>query len=336
MNDLEVTDGDLKAVVPDGACLALTAAGTVTAYGIARSVRESFGAAIRIVGIDTNPPSEVAASHLADAAFVGLPVRDPGYRGELVALFREQEVTLWWPVLDEELVGAEQLAWEMRAGGVAPIVPAQRAATLCLDKLAMAEWLRSENLPTPRTQDARAELSALSRDVIVKPRRGVGSRGVTRVSTREDLVAAVEAAGEDMIVQDVCDLPEVTVDAFRGRNHPVEVAVCRERLQVKAGVCTKARVFHDEQIARLVLELGRSLGLCGAYCVQLMRAVPGGQWTITDVNGRPGAGTRMSVACGFDVHTATLLDLWGRDPAPVLRRLHGERTVVRHYEEDVS
>jgi carbamoyl-phosphate synthase large subunit len=325
--------GPLRSLVPRGACIALTAAGTGTSYGIARSLRDSFGTALRIVAFDTNPPELQATSQLADVSCQIGPAAEPGYTGHLSQLLQTHRVTLWWPVLDQELAIAAEVCDLWSDGAV--IAPASDVATLCWDKLGMADWLRSVGLPTPRTWPGD-EAAAAGGAVLIKPRRGLGSRGVTKPANRRQLLELLTATEEEMIIQQLCDGPEVTVDAFRGRSHSVEAAICRERLEVKAGVCTKARVFHDGEIEATVLTLGRLLGLDGAYCVQLMRAPGTAAWTITDVNARPGAGTRMSVVCGFDVLSATLLDRWGHDPEPALGPLERERFVVRHYEEDVS
>ena len=83
----------------------------------------------------------------------------------------------------------------------------------------------------------------------------------------------------------------------RGRAGGPVQAVCRERLEVKAGVCTKARVFTDPQIGDLAERLGAGLGLEGAFCFQVMRDAARG-WVVTDVNARHGAGSRMSAAVG--------------------------------------
>lgn len=109
--------------------------------------------------------------------------------------------------------------------------------------------------------------------------------------------------------------------------------MCRERLEVKAGVSVKARVFDDPELSALAQKLGEELGLTGTFCFQVMRAPDAGGWAITDVNPRPGAGTRMTVAAGVDVLAAMMADAWGEDPGVFLGPLAGERFVTRQYTE---
>jgi predicted ATP-grasp superfamily ATP-dependent carboligase len=136
------------------------------------------------------------------------------------------------------------------------------------------------------------------------------------------------------VVQACCVAPEVTIDAFAGRD--CFAAVCRERLEVRAGVATKARVFADAVLTDLAREVARATGLTGAFCFQVMRDPATGGWRVTDVNPRPGGATRMSVAAGVDIHSAMLAEAWGEDPRPFLPVLTGDRWVTRGYVERVA
>jgi predicted ATP-grasp superfamily ATP-dependent carboligase len=126
--------------------------------------------------------------------------------------------------------------------------------------------------------------------------------------------------------------PEITLDTFRGRDGRSRT-VCRERLEVKAGVCTKARLFEDEVLADLGRRVAEGLDIRGSFCMQMMQNPQSNGWEITDVNCRPGAGTRLSAAAGVDVLSAWFADRWGEDPARFLRPLSRECFVVRSYQE---
>ena len=56
---------------------------------------------------------------------------------------------------------------------------------------------------------------------------------------------------------------------------------------------------------------------------------------VTDVNPRPGAGTAMSAAVGFDPGSAMIKDLMGLDFEDHLRVPKREKFVVRTYQEHV-
>ena len=84
---------------------------------------------------------------------------------------------------------------------------------------------------------------------------------------------------------------------------------------------------EDESLTALACRLADGLELSGPFCFQVIADA------ITDVNPRPGGGTRMSVAAGVDLHSAALADAWGQPFE--LPRLAREYFVVRHWEEEV-
>ena len=65
-------------------------------------------------------------------------------------------------------------------------------------------------------------------------------------------LAARQAVGgaAEIIVQPFIDGKEITIDVFCPRPGDVLACCCRERLEVKAGVSTKARLFDDDTLLR--------------------------------------------------------------------------------------
>ena len=310
----------------------LGTAGTGTTWGLLSSLRESFPQTY-VVAADMAPANEIAASAFADRFERTPPVADASFVPLLLELIVDDSIDTYVPTFDPEIVLAAQLREAGRLQGVAVTAPPSWAAALCLDKLELARWMDDRNLPSPRTRSAR-DLDSVGDGWIAKPRRGVGSVGVRRVTNDEELELLKHSDDlDDLIVQSLLPGPELTVDAFLASDGN-GAAICRERIEVKSGVCTKARIFHDEGVQSLVLDLGRALEIRGAFCIQVMQGADG-EWRITDVNPRPGAGTRLSVAVGFNVHGALFADLWGDDPWPYLRPVDGERWAVRQYREIV-
>ncbi|MEO8227531.1 MAG: ATP-grasp domain-containing protein [Gemmatimonadota bacterium] len=309
----------------------LGAAGTGTAFGIAASIRARWGGAVRLIAADTNPAHLVAASALADAFVQVPPAASPEFAAFLTHHLVQARATTYVPILDREILVAAELAEAGRLpAGLALIAPAAATARICLDKLATAAWLTQQGLPSPRTQLAR-DASWDDADIVAKPRHGVGSVGFRRITSRDELAAL--GGSEDLVVQELCCAPEITLDVFRSRRTGFVRAVCRERLEVKAGVCTKARIFESDELADLARRVAEGLALTGTFCMQVMRATTDGSWRITDINPRPGAGTRMTVAAGVDILCAGLADAWGMDVEPLLHSLPRERFVVRQYAE---
>jgi carbamoylphosphate synthase large subunit len=311
----------------------VTAAGSATALGLIEAALR-LGAE-RVVAADIHPARLVAASCIAHA-FEQVPGHaDERFPGQLAEIIARHRVDTYVPVIDGEIA----LAAALRSRGALPgalavLAPAAHSAALCTDKLACGAWLQGCKLPAPLTVPLAAA-HGLQLPLFAKPRRSFGSRGARHITRPEDL-GEIAAAGEEMVLQELLEPPEVTVDAFRDAGPALFRAVCRERIEVKAGVCTKARLFADPALEALARGVGEALCLEGTYCVQVMRHPGDGGWRITDVNARPGAGTAMSCAAGFDFLAATLLRAWGCGAAELLPPLAAERHVVRRFAEVVT
>jgi carbamoylphosphate synthase large subunit len=305
------------------------AAGSATGWGVIQSLRERRPDA-RIVAADTNPRHLVAAATDADA-FERVPeATDARFAAALHAALAEHEIDVYVPVHDLELIAAAQAREAGRLpSGVACTAPAHAATVLCWDKLETARALEAAGVATPRTAPGT---SAWSGPCVVKPRHGVASHGVR-------LIDGAERTGEERtdvyVVQERCAPPEITIDAFWSADGACFASLARERLEVRAGVATKCRVFFDIELEAIARAVGEATGVRGAFCLQVMRG-PGGAWQVTDVNPRPGGATRMSVVCGLDVHGAMVADALGEDPAAHLATPGDERYVLRGYVERVA
>jgi carbamoylphosphate synthase large subunit len=335
--DISLPDDDafarILAMAANTHTIWVSAAGSGPGFGLIRSIRDGWGDAVRVVSADINPPELVASAALADEAIRTPLVSDPNFVEFLLAQLVRTGADTYAPILDAEIALAAELRDNGRLpDGVVTTAPSSHTAHLCLDKFEMSRWLAEHDLPSPATWPL-TEVSWKPGGLIAKPREGLGSVGFRRLETAAALTEAAEGPdADDLIAQEPCEGPEVTVDVFRPRRGGPISAVCRERIEVKAGVCTKARVFMDQALTDLAATLGEALPLGGAFCFQVMRS-PGGEWAVTDVNPRHGAGSRMSAAVGVDVIGAGLADVWGEDPARFLGKLDGDRHVVRQYAE---
>ncbi len=312
----------------------LGTAGTGTTWGIATSLKERWGEHVHLVVADMQPEHLVATSSLAER-FERVPaVSDDRFADALLALIGDERIDTYVPTFDAEIVLAARLRDEGLLDGVRVPAPPLWAAQTCLDKHAASRWLEQEGFPAPRV--IPFEPGAWhERGIVVKPRQGVGSVGVERLEGREEWSRWCERPDlDDWIAQEMVTGTEVTLDCFRSGAENASRVLCRERVEVKSGVCTKARIFEDDDLAHIGVSIGAGLGITGAYCLQLMLCEERG-WLATDVNPRPGAGTRLSAALGVNLHAAMFVNLWGFSTAGLLPSLSGERWVVRQYREIV-
>jgi carbamoyl-phosphate synthase large subunit len=212
------------------------------------------------------------------------------------------------------------------------VLAAPSAATLevTLDKWELAQRC-SPLLRVPRTLllDSAGVGANWDFPVIVKPRRGAGSRGVRIVADRE----ALEAIGHDdaLIIQEFLPGDEFSVDVIADSEGTVIAAVPRTRTRVDSGVSIAGRTVHDDALESTAARVAEAIGLTGVANVQL-RYDTAGVPALLEVNPRfPGA-LPLTIAAGVDI-PSLVLDLALGLPLPA--RLEFRDLANVRYLEDV-
>jgi carbamoylphosphate synthase large subunit len=309
----------------------LGAGGTGTSFAIASRLRAHWGEDVRLIITDSNPAHLVTTALLADLCVQVPYASDPGFQALLEDLIEREGVQTYIPILNDEIVLAARLQADPRFAHVDFWTSPLHAQ--CTDKAFADSWLNSIGVRTPAMIPA-GELAHGEGPWFAKPRRGFGSRGAGVVHGA-DLRRLADAERDALIVQELCRAPEVTVDSFHDAATGATHAYVRERIETKAGVCTKARLFRDAGLEVIAGAIGRALGQRGTICFQAMQGRDG--WAVTDLNLRSGAGTAMSCAAGFDVLAAAYACRLGEDYARFLPPLEEGRSVyvTRQYAEFV-
>ena len=256
----------------------------------------------------------------------------PGLAAEfgdvVLGLCRLLGVDVLFPTVDVELPVLAARRSELAATGVALACPSLAAVETCLDKLALARRCHGV-LPVPRT-DLLGPAAAVGRryPVIVKPRRGAGSRGISVVESE----AEVLSLGDDdtRLVKDLLPGDEYSVDVFADVAGTVVAAVPRSRLRVDSGVSVAGQTFHDEELEQAARRVATAIGLTTVANVQLRRDRDG-RAALLEVNPRfPGA-MPLTIAAGIDMPSLTLDTVLGR-PVPAWLDFR-EIANVRHLED---
>jgi hypothetical protein len=310
----------------------LGAAGTGTSFAIASRLRARWGSAIRLIAIDVNEPHLVSAALLADAYYRVPYADDPQFAAVLREIITAHKVDVYIPILNAEIILGATLQREDGFKGVD--IWTSELYAKCTDKYFADSWLRSIAVRTPQLYEPGNPVGdALT--WVCKPRDSVGGRNV-RVLDKIGLDALSGDELKESIIQEVCSQPEVTVDSFYDADRGIGYSYCRERLEIKSGVCTKARLFFDAELDEFAKTIGQALGQRGTLCFQVMKAAEG--WAVTDLNLRSGAGTAMTCSAGYDVLSAGFACRTGAPYADFIKPLvPGEEFyITRQYAEFVT
>jgi carbamoyl-phosphate synthase large subunit len=256
-----------------------------------------------------------------------------GLSGEFVPVLldwcRSFGVDVLFPTVDVELPTIAALRDEFSAIGVAVASPSLSTLEICLDKLSLADRCAGV-LPVPRTE-VLGPAAAVGRryPVVVKPRRGAGSRGISFVESEAELLAL--GSDDTRLVQDMLPGAEFSVDVFADLAGHVVAAVPRSRLRVDSGVSVAGATLHDEELEQAARRVATAIGLTTVANVQLRRDREG-RAALLEVNPRfPGA-MPLTIAAGIDMPSLTLDAVLGR---PIPAALDFRDIAVVRYLEDV-
>ena len=307
----------------------LGSAGTGTAFASMLALRRNWGDSINVIAIDSNPKHLVTNSLLADKFFQVPLNKDIKYKQMLEKIIFEEKVDTYIPFIDHEIaLAAELYEKNQKNNNLCLQVKRTDIAEICDDKYKTFLFLSDCNILTPACYMTN-ELISSKENLIIKPRRGFGSK-IFKLQENRDNISKFNS--ETYIIQQECERPEITVDVCYDMNRNYFIYVCRERVETKSGVSTKARLFLDNKIEKIALTLAQKLDL-SAFCFQLMKY--NGEWAVTDINARLGAGTAISVAVGMDFFSGMFSILWGEDPSKYFKQLQKETFVTRQYSEFV-
>lgn len=281
----------------------------------------------RIVGIDAEPMS-VGLFRSDSAHIVPWASRDPeGYLDRLVGVCEQEAVDLVCFGSEIEMEVASSRLEELKHATGAELV-VNRGATLrtFLDKWDSVEALRDRGLPVPESalaHDRDAVEALLGRHgfpVVVKPRRGGGSKGVLEVRSRRELDLVTELR-PDAVVQEYLEpaSEEYTVGGYRSLRQGYLGQIIMRR-ELAAGLTYKAEVVNDDAIARLARSVFETFDIWGPTNLQLRKTAAGPR--IFEVNPRFSSTTVMRAHFGFNEAELCLRDVvLGEHLSPPVVRL---------------
>jgi carbamoyl-phosphate synthase large subunit len=245
------------------------------------------------VAVDANPLAP--ALYHADAHALVPPIDNPGYVPSLQRLVRDHEVRLVVPLADlDHLLLAER---RTELDGALVLLPAPEVVRRTEDKYEAHLFFEANGIPSPASWLPDRLPDDLRYPVLVKPRRGFGSRHIYRAGDREELEFYVRRAPVESFVQQVCSGEEFSIDVFCDFEGRCLGAIPRTMIESKGGESIKGMSIRDDvliEFGRLVAEM---LPIWGPANVQCFR-VAADRHEVTDVNPRFGGGFPLPLAAG--------------------------------------
>ncbi len=305
----------------------VTGAGGPAAVSVMKSL--SADASVNLIAADMDPGAAGLYLVPPESRTLVPAGTDAHYADATLARCAGLGVDVLIPTCDAELRPLGKARDEFRRAGIELLLAPDSALEVCLDKLALAERCAG-HLPVPRTErlDKIADPESWTYPVMIKPRSGSGSRGISVAASSEELLRLEPSP--DFLVQDYLPGEEYSVDVLADVTGHVVAAVPRVRERVDSGVSVAGRTVHDAELERLGAGVAAATGLTYVANVQFRRD-PDGRPALLEVNPRfPGA-MPLTVASGVDMPLMALDSLRGR-PLPEHADFR-ETAMVRYLEE---
>lgn len=294
----------------------VTGAGALLGQGIIRSLRASSLDA-RIVAVDPSPLA--VGLYWADVARLVPMAKDPSYLDSVEAVLEEERPDALLVGTDTELaVFAEHQARLERTYGTKIVVSSQNVIGIADDKWRTVEFLRDNEFAYPDSclpEEPGALDALISRvgfPLIVKPRTGARSVGVTRVPDRAALDQAVGEA-DGLIVQECVGTAETefTAGVLRFEGQPTMSIVMRRHL--RDGNTYRAFVEPYPELNRWVRDVAEALDPYGPANFQFM-TTDDGPPKLFEINARYSGTTPLRAQAGFNEVEIALRHILNGEP----------------------
>jgi carbamoyl-phosphate synthase large subunit len=242
-------------------------------------------------------------------------VDDPGYVAALRDLVVLHDVRLIVPLTDLDHLQLAQARDEL--GGAVVLVPNIETIHRCSDKFLAHGFFVDQGIGSPETWLPGELPDELPYPVLVKARRGFGSRHIYRATNRAELDFFLDYTTADSMVQALCSGEEFSIDVFCDLSGRCLAAIPRTMIESKGGESIKGMTIKDEQLIDFGRKVSEALGIIGPANVQCFRE-PDGGLAVTDVNPRFGGGFPLPTAAGSRYPELALALANGEQPAPRL------------------
>ncbi len=291
------------------ATVLVTGVGGACGIGAVDSLRETTDH--EVVGVDMDP--DAAGLYLADRGRT-VPAADdddwPDAMREAVDAFGVDVVV---PTVDEELPRLPELP------EVPVVAPRPAVVDLALDKRRTHRRLATAGHAVPRTwpADEPGSVPESAFPLVLKPRRGRGSRGVRRIDEPTAVDAAVgrsRYAPTELLLQEFVEGREFTTGVVATGDGDLLAVVPKETM-AKEGSTTKGVTRHDEAVADSCRRIFETLSPAGPINVQQIVDADGQPRTI-EINPRFSSTSCLTVAAGVDAFDLLVRDALGETVTP--------------------
>jgi len=308
------------------ATILITGAGGACGIGAIKSLKANT--AHRVIGVDMDPTA--VGIQFADDGRAVPPAVDDEWPAAIASIVSEFDVDVIIPTVDEEL--AVLPALREVCSDVPILAPKQAVIDLAMDKYQSTKALADAGHPTPETWLA-TEADAIdppAYPLIVKPRRGRGSRGIKQVKTPAGLqehLAKTTHSPDELLCQTLVDGTEYTTSVVGTTENELLSVVPKEAIE-KDGSTVLGATRTAPKVARSCVEIFETLEPAGPLNVQQI-VDEDGIPRVIEINPRFSSTSCLTAAAGVDAFDLLIRDAVGQQVDPP-ESFVADRYIVRY------
>lgn len=240
-----------------------------------------------------------AGLKFADKAYILPAGKDEQFINVVKEIIAQENVDVFVPLVDAEILKSYEL--KKYFSDLLLLLPEDYFAKIILDKWLLVEKLKELSLPYPQTSLFSNEYENVDFPVILKPRRGCGSRNVMEIKSKQQQDAYKILSGlpeDEILIQEKVKGKEFTVSVVVNRKGDVLAVVPKEVIQ-KRGITITAITRKNKNIQNLCQQVQNELRANGPFNVQLILRDDGVP-VIFEINPRYSTTIALTMAAGVD------------------------------------
>lgn len=288
----------------------VTSIGSTPSIGVVKFIKATKRN-IEIFGTDINCNDRIAGSSLVDSFFKVPLNTDPAYLGEILKIVQEENIQILIPIHDYEIEVLSKESEKIKELGCAVIVSTFQTIKSVNDKYAFSKLLASANILTPASYSIEQWKTMDFNETdpwILKPLRGVSSRGIYKGLTNEIkfLLEKNEINDNTYMIQQYISGKEYTVDVFVKNKKPYCV-VPRVRDEIREGICYKSYTIPNEKFYNPITNIINLYDFYGPINIQFIESTDNNLYCI-ECNPRFGASSVTTLYAGINLFQFILDD----------------------------
>lgn len=225
-------------------------------------------------------------------------VNSPNYLNEIENIIAKNKITIYIPLIDEEIAPITE-AFSNKLIVIAPVLDFVK---LALNKYELMLKLNEKCISLIESYTADNYNFEMAYPIFLKPIFGRGSRGIFKISNREQYEAYFKLypkySKKDILVQEFVEGQEYTIGVLTNNLNELIVVNSKKVLQ-KNGITQMAVIENNELINDVVKKIIAEFKPSGPFNVQLY-ITPDNKIKIFEINPRFSTTTVMSYAAEID------------------------------------